>query len=161
MNTPSLFPGTMQGQKRQIRVSGCNCLWRVAGFCLLIQGMASAVAAGQAITIDKQGNATNGTSAPVDRRFAQIQPTNVPLDQSVLDEKTRQELIRVLQAEQGFAMRPFPRGHKGLTLIANGQLSPAGEAYLNMVTSIKACVPSRATALCSSNVKFEHDKIIL
>lgn len=160
MNTPSLFSGTMQGQKRQIRVSGCNCLWRVAGFCLLIQGMASAVAAGQAITIDKQGNATNGTSAPVDRRFAQIQPTKVPLDQSVLDEKTRQELIRVLQAEQGFAMRPFPRGHKGLTLIANGPLSPAGEDYLNMVTSQGLCAKP-GDRLVLSNVKIEHDKIIL
>ena len=32
-------------------------------------------------------------------------------------------------------MRPFPRGHKGLTLAANGKLEPAGEAYLDMVTS--------------------------
>ena len=38
-----------------------------------------------------------------------------------------------LQAEQGFAKRPFPRGHKGLTLEANGKLEPAGESYLNMV----------------------------
>ncbi len=45
------------------------------------------------------------------------------------------ELIRDLQSEQGFAMRPFPRGHKGLTLVANGKLEPAGEAYLNMVIS--------------------------
>jgi len=149
----------MQGQKRQNRVNCCNYLWRVAGFLLLIQGTASAVAAGQAITIDKQGNATNGTSAPVDRRFAQIQPTKVPLDQSVLDEKTRQELIRVLQAEQGFAMRPFPRGHKGLTLIANGPLSPAGEDYLNMVTSQGLCAKP-GDRLVLSNVKIEHDKIV-
>jgi hypothetical protein len=119
----------------------------------------TAAAAGQAITIDKQGNATNGTSAPVDRRYAQIQPTKVPLDNSVLDAKTRQELIRVLQAEQGFAMRPFPRGHKGLTLVANGTLSPAGEDYLNMVTSQGLCAKP-GDRLVLSDIKIEHDKII-
>jgi hypothetical protein len=121
--------------------------------------MATAISAGQAITIDKQGNATNGTSAPVDRRFAQIQPTKVPLDNSVMDAKTRQELIRVLQAEQGFAMRPFPRGHKGLTLVANGPLSPAGEDYLNMVTAQGLCAKP-GDRLVLTDVKIEHEKII-
>ncbi len=159
MDTPSHISGTRQDQERQTRVNGSNRLWRVTGSCWLVLGMATAVAAGQAITIDKQGNATNGTSAPVDRRFAQIQPTKVPLDKSVLDTKTRLELIRVLEAEQGFAMRPFPRGHKGLTLIANGPLSPAGEDYLNMVTSQGLCAkPGDRVVL--TDVKIEHDKII-
>jgi hypothetical protein len=158
MSTPSLTLGTPAGQERHAAVSGSNRLWRIAGSCSLILGMATAIAAGQ-ITIDKQGNATNGSSAPVDRRFAQIQPTKVPLDNSVLDAKTRLELIRVLQAEQGFAMRPFPRGHKGLTLIANGTMSPAGEDYLNVVTSQGLCAkPGDRVVL--SDVKIEHDKII-
>jgi hypothetical protein len=55
-------------------------------------------------------------------------PHPCSLTKSELDPKTRLELIRVLQSEQGFAMRPFPRGHKGLTLAANGKLEPAGEA---------------------------------
>ena len=135
MNRPSVTPGTTSDSVRRFTRDGCSSFWRVAGSCSLLFGMTAAIAAGQVITIDKQGNATNGTSAPVDRRFAQIQPTKVPLDNSVMDAKTRQELIRVLQAEQGFAMRPFPRGHKGLMLVANGPLSPAGEDYLNLVTS--------------------------
>jgi hypothetical protein len=159
MSTPSLTLGTPAGQERHITRNGSNRLWRVAGSCSLVLGMATAIAAGQAVTIDREGNATNGSSAPVDRRFAQIQPTKVPLDNSVLDAKTRLELIRVLQAEQGFAMRPFPRGHKGLTLIANGTMSPAGEDYLNVVTSQGLCAkPGDRVVL--SDVKIEHDKII-
>lgn len=91
----------------------------------------------QAVTIDSSGRVTNGgaTSATVDRRYAQIDPTHVDLPKSELDPKARIELMRFLQADQGFAMRPFPRGHRGLTLAANGKLEPAGEAYLSMVTS--------------------------
>ena len=91
-------------------------------------------ATSQAITIDtRTGNVSTGGTT-VDRRYAPITPTNVELPKTGLDAKTRLELIRVLQSEQGFAMRPFPRGHKGLTLKANGELTPAGEDYLNMVT---------------------------
>jgi hypothetical protein len=115
--------------------------------------------AGQVITIDKQGNATNGTGAPVDRRYAQIKPTSVDLPKSEMDAKNRQEVIRVLQAEQGFAMRPFPKGHKGLTLVANGTLSPAGEDYLNMVTT-QGLSAKPGDRLVLSDVKIEHDKII-
>ena len=41
---------------------------------------------------------------------------------------------RTLVAEQGFAMRPFPKGKKGLTLVANGKLSPTGDGYVTAVT---------------------------
>jgi hypothetical protein len=159
MNRPSLILGTRQDRKRHFRVNGSNRLWRVTGSCSLVLGMATAIACGQAITIDKQGNANTGSTAPVDRRFAQIHPTKVPLDNSIMDAKTRQELIRVLQAEQGFAMRPFPRGHKGLTLIANGTLSPAGEDYLNMVTS-QGMSAKPGDRVVLSDVKIEHEKII-
>ena len=84
-----------------------------------------------AVTNDSSGKTVN----TVDRRYQQITPTKVPLTKSELDPKTRIELIRLMQAEQGFAMRPFPRGHKGLTLEANGKLEPAGEQYLNMATA--------------------------
>jgi len=121
--------------------------------------LGSGGASGQAITIDKAGNATNGTSVTVDRRYAQIKPTNVPLTESELDAKTRLELLRVMQAEQGFAMRPFPRGHKGLTLVANGKLSPAGEDYLSMVTAQGLCAKP-GDRLVLSDVKIEHNKIV-
>lgn len=113
----------------------------------------------QVITLDTSGKGPMTVGAPVDRRYAQITPTKVPLTQSTLDDKTRLELIRVMQAEQGFAMRPLPRGHKGLTLIANGNLEPAGEAYLNMVidhgTSAK---PGDRVVI--TDVKIDHNKIV-
>ena len=114
---------------------------------------------GQAITIDtRSGNVTTG-SGTVDRRFAQIKPTNVELSKTGLDAKTRLELIRVLQSEQGFAMRPFPRGHKGLTLEANGNLKPVGEGYLDMVTQFGLCAkPGDAVVL--TDIKFDHNKIV-
>jgi hypothetical protein len=112
----------------------------------------------QVITIDTHGNATS-PNGNVDRRYAQIQPTNVQLSNTELDAKTRAELIRVLESEQGFAMRPFPRGHKGLTLEANGKLNPAGEAWLDMITQNGVCAkPGDPVQL--TDIKIEHDKII-
>jgi hypothetical protein len=69
------------------------------------------------------------------------------------------ELIRVLQSEQGFAMRPFPGGHKGLTLAANGFLDPAGEPYLDMVTS-NGLSSKPGDRLVLSDIKFERNRII-
>jgi hypothetical protein len=130
----------------------------LAGVCPLMATCLSGVAAAQAITIDTHTGANKGTGT-VDRRYAQIQPTNVPLDKSELDPKTRSELIRVMQAEQGFAMRPFPMGRKGLTLEANGKLAPAGEPYLNMVTEFGICAkPGDRVVL--TDVKFDRNKII-
>ncbi len=132
-----------------------------AGVCALALAFGGVLASAQAITIDTHSGANKGAGATgtVDRRYAQIKPTNVPLTQSELDAKTRSELIRVLQAEQGFAMRPFPMGHKGLKLEANGRLIPAGESYLDMVTEYGICAkPGDRVVL--TDVKFDHNKII-
>ena len=119
-------------------------------------------ACGQVITVNsKTGAVTNGSTpvaAPVDRRFQQVTPTNVELPKSILDEKSRLDLIRTLDSEQGFAMRPFPKGHKGLTLEANGKLEPAGEAYLDMVTS-EGLSAKPGDRLVLTDVKIEHSKI--
>jgi hypothetical protein len=124
--------------------------------------LAAATAASQ-ITIDTRTgtviNGTTGTAATVDRRFSQIEPTKIPLTKSELDAKTRLELIRLLQSEQGFAMRPFPRGHKGLTLAANGKLEPVGEPYLNMVTS-EGLSAKPGDRVVLTDIKFEHSRIV-
>jgi hypothetical protein len=132
----------------------------LAGACALTLACGGVLASAQAITIDTHSGANKGDgSGTVDRRYAQIKPTNVPLTPSELDAKTRSELIRVLQSEQGFAMRPFPMGHKGLKLEANGKLSPAGEPYLDMVTENGICAkPGDRVVL--SDIKFDHNKII-
>jgi len=130
-----------------------------AGALVLVAGMAS----GQ-ITVDSRtGTVTNGTTGSsvytVDRRYQQITPTHVPLTKTELDAKTRLELIRLLQAEQGFAMRPFPRGHKGLTLEANGKLEPAGEGYVAMVTS-EGLSAKPGDRVVLTDIKIEHSKIV-
>jgi hypothetical protein len=117
-------------------------------------------AVGQVITIDRSGNATDADHpATVDRRFAQIEPTHVDLPKQELDAKTRQEVIRIMQSEQGFAMRPFPKGHKGLTLVANGKLDPAGEAYLTLITS-QGTSAKPGDRVVLTDVKIENSKII-
>lgn len=133
--------------------------WTLA-IAVAAQAALAVPAVGQAITIDtRNGNANHGSGSTVDRRFAQIQPTHVELSKGILDTKTRLELIRLLQAEQGFAMRPFPRGHKGLTLEANGKLNPAGEPYLNMVTE-NGLSAKPGDRVVITDLKFEKDKII-
>jgi hypothetical protein len=126
---------------------------------ILAAFLAAGACSAQVITIDTSGKGPISANAPVDRRYAQITPTNVPLDNSILDPKARLELIRVLQAEQGFAMRPFPRGHKGLTLVANGKLEPAGEAYLNMVVS-DGTSAKPGDRIVITDVKFDHSKMV-
>jgi hypothetical protein len=116
------------------------------------------------ITVNsKTGTVTNDSTGKevysIDRRYQQITPTNVPLTKTELDPKTKLALIRLLDAEQGFAMRPFPRGHKGITLEANGKLAPAGEAYLDMATAegISAKPGDRVVV---SDLKIEKNKIV-
>ena len=120
--------------------------------------LAALAASAQVITIDSEGK-IKGDGAPVDKRYAQIQPTNIPLPSTTLDPKTRLDILRTLEAEQGFAMRPFPRGHKGLTLVANGKLEPAGEAYLNMATS-EGISAKPGDRVVLSDVKIEKSKIV-
>jgi hypothetical protein len=130
-----------------------------AGAWTLTALLVAAPAMAQVVTIDTHGNATQGPGSTVDRRFAQIQPTKVDLSKAPLDTKSRLELTRLLQAEQGFAMRPFPRGHKGLELEANGKLKPAGEPYLNMVTA-NGLSAKPGDRVVITDIKFDKDKIV-
>ena len=130
-----------------------------AGALVLVAGMASAQ-----ITVDSRtGTVTNASTGStvntVDRRYQQITPTHVPLTKTELDAKTRLELIRQLQAEQGFAMRPFPRGHKGLILGANGKLEPVGESYVAMVTS-EGLSAKPGDRVVLTDIKIERSKIV-
>ncbi len=114
----------------------------------------------QVLTIDTSGRAHETANGPVDRRYQQVTPTHVDLSTQELDSRTRLMLIRALQSEQGFAMRPLPRGHKGLTLEANGKLNPAGEAYLDMTTANGiSAVPGARVVI--TNVNIDRDKIVL
>jgi len=163
MQRPCLSPQDLPARHNSANLRHiCRGRGNVLLAFLFLAGCAQALSA-QVITVDtRSGKATTGPSGPgtaVDRRFQQVDPTRVPLTNSLLDPKTRQELIRNLQAEQGFAMRPFPRGHRGLELRANGKLEPAGEAYLNMVTN-EGLSAKPGDRLVLTDVKIEHEKIV-
>ena len=118
-------------------------------------------ASAQVLTIDTSGRPTTSVrSAAVDRRFAQVEPTHVALPSGDLSARSRQALIRYLEVEPGFAMRPFPGGHKGLTLVANGKLDPAGESYLDMVTTFGVSAKP-GDKVVITDVKIERSRIIL
>jgi hypothetical protein len=123
--------------------------------------LAAGSARAQVITVD-----TGGGKGPVagvgqvDRQFAQVAPTHVDFPKTEIDPKTRILLIRDLQSEQGFANRPFPRGHKGLTLQANGKLEPAGVNYLNMVVN-EGLSAKPGTRVVVTDIKIDKSRIIL
>jgi hypothetical protein len=132
----------------------------VAVFALALL-LAGAWSRAQVITVNTDGGKGPVTSGgPVDRQFRQVTPTHVDLPKTEMDPKTRILLERDLQAEQGFANRPFPRGHKGLTLEANGKLEPAGESYQNLVVNagLSAKPGSRVVV---TNIKIDRTRIIL
>jgi hypothetical protein len=66
---------------------------------------------------------------PKEANLTTVKPTSVELSSKPLSEHTRQQLIRTFQADEAFAVRPLPLGTKGVVLHANGNLSPAGQAY--------------------------------
>jgi hypothetical protein len=59
-------------------------------------------------------------------------PTRVELPSTPIGERGRRELVRDLEAEQGFAHRALPLGDE-LTLVANGNLTPGGDAYRQLL----------------------------
>ncbi len=153
---PALQTDVPQTVSETDRKTGFRC---AVAACALAALLAAAACPAQVITIDTSGKGTTASTGPVDRQYSQIEPTHVELAKSQLDDKSRILLIRALLQEQGFAMRPFPRGHKGLTLVANGNLEPAGTAYLNMVISdgLSAKPGSR---LVITNITIDRSKMV-
>ncbi len=149
-----LLSGSIHQMKSRMPV------WAAAIAAMLAVLLGAAVGSAQVITIDTSGKGAVAGNGPIDRQYQQVQPTKVDLPKAPLDEKTRLELVRALQSEQGFAMRPFPRGHKGLTLEANGKLDPAGEAYLNMVID-EGLSAKPGSRVVITNIKIDHNKIVL
>lgn len=132
----------------------------VCAAAMLLAAPFAAPLAGQVLVVDSQGRPVGSRGATVDRRYTQIEPTKVDLSKRPLDPHTRADLIRAIDAEQGFAMRPLPRGHRGLTLVANGKLEPAGESYLNMVTA-EGLAAKPGDRVVITDIKFDRNKIIL
>jgi hypothetical protein len=155
LETPASNPAAsarLNGLRRAVALFG-------VGVLLGVTPLAAQVIINTHTGVVTNDGSTSTIAGTVDRRYQQIVPTHVDLSKSPLDPKTRQEVIRFMQSEQGFAMRPFPRGHKGLTLNANGKLEPAGEGYLNMVTA-EGISAKPGDRVVLTDVKIEHSRIV-
>ena len=89
----------------------------------------------------------------------EFHPTHIEIPEKALDEKGRLELIRNLEAEQGFAHRQLPLG-AGLTLIANGNMSPSGEAYKQLLYKKGESV-SAGDRVAITALEFKPDRLVI
>lgn len=88
-----------------------------------------------------------------------FKPTRVELSSKPLNELGRRELIRDLEAEQGFAHRNLPLGQT-LTLMANGNMTPNGEAYKQLIFK-KGQSAAAGDRVVISSISFSGDRILL
>lgn len=85
-------------------------------------------------------------------------PTRVELPSTPITERGRRELIRNLEAEQGFAHRPLPLG-QDVILMANGNMMPGGDAYKQLLYK-KGQVASAGDRVAITTVTVKGDRIV-
>ena len=86
-------------------------------------------------------------------------PTRVHLPNDRLTERGRRDLVRNLEAEQGFAHRALPMG-AGITLQANGQLTPGPDQYKQLIYK-KGESAAPGDRIVITAISFSTDRIIL
>ncbi|MGB7191580.1 MAG: hypothetical protein WBD10_15705 [Acidobacteriaceae bacterium] len=120
------------------------------GFSIsLLAALLSLSAAAQVFTVQPEGVAA---------KYLQYKPTDVKLSTLPLTRHDRQELLRFLQAEQGFSMRPLPVAV--LTVPANGMLKPSGSDYAALVRK-KGISVEAGKRVTITDVKIDKNSIIL
>ena len=67
----------------------------------------------------------------VEKHYTEFAPTHVKYPEQPMNQLGRETLIRFMQAEQGFAMRPLPIAN--LNLHANGHMDPTGDKYVDLL----------------------------
>lgn len=88
-----------------------------------------------------------------------FKPTHVELPTGKLTERGRRELIRNLEAEQGFAHRALPVS-AGITLQANGQLTPGPAEYRRLIYQKgQSAAPGDRVVVTSMEIK--GDRIVI
>jgi hypothetical protein len=94
----------------------------------------------------------------IEQHYAQFDPTKVQLSAAPLTTVGRERLIRFLQSEQGFAMRPLPIGN--LDLRANGPMEPGGEKYIDELHTKGICAKP-GDRVVVTDIKVREDSIVL
>lgn len=88
-----------------------------------------------------------------------FKPTRLALPTEKMTERGRRDLVRNLEAEQGFAHRALPMG-AGLTLQANGQLTPGPAQYKRLIFEKgQSAAPGDRVVVTALDIK--ADRIIL
>ena len=120
--------------------------------CLIYVGLAATswVGNAQVFTVEKD---------KIESRYTDIKRTHVALSSQPILQRTKLQLVRVLEAEQGFAMRPLPKGSKGMTLVANGAASPNGADYAKTLEHNGIALQA-ADRVIITDIKFLGDKIV-
>ena len=85
-------------------------------------------------------------------------PTSLPLPSGKLGERGRRELVRMLDAEQGFAHRPLPMG-TGIVLHVNGELSPGPSEYRQLIYK-KGQAAALGDRVIITSMEIKPDRII-
>ncbi len=100
-----------------------------------------------------------GMKTATDDAVTDFHPTRLTLPAAALTERGRRELLQNLVSEQGFAHRGLPLG-AGLTLLANGNMTPGGDDYRKMLYQKgQSAAPGDRIAITA--VVFKPDRIIL
>jgi hypothetical protein len=135
-------------------MSGFKCtkrfLQKVPGPALFLSlAFAAFPSAAQVFTVTPEG---------IDGKYLDFQPTNIAISTVPLTNHNREDLLRFLTSEQGFAMRPLPVAT--ITLHANGPMSPSGSDYVNAIRE-KGLAVKAGDRVVLTDLKIEKDRILL
>ncbi len=130
-------------------------------FCLS-RVLIAVVAAGSCLAVLPRGSAQVFTvsTEQIEGRFLQFQPTHVELPKMHAGPFTLEGLERTLASEQGYAMRPLPLASKGLSLVANGTMTPSGAEYVEELNQ-KGISSHPGDKVMVTKITFKKDKLIL
>ena len=121
--------------------------------CLLAGTLASALPVAARAQVFVVGE--KSAMADVSTEF---HPTRIELPSAPISERGKRELVRNLEEEQGFAHRTLPLG-EDLVLIANGNMTPTGDAYKEMLYKKgQSAAPGDRVVLTAVTVK--DDRIV-
>lgn len=96
--------------------------------------------------------------AHIDQHYAKIAPTDVKLSSEPMTTVGRERLVRYLESEQGFAIRPLPIAN--LTLRANGQMDPEGDKFIDLLHN-KGMAAKPGDRVVVTDIKIHDDRIVI
>jgi hypothetical protein len=94
----------------------------------------------------------------IEKHYTEFPPTHVRYPNEPMTTLGREQLIRFMQAEQGFAMRPLPIAN--LTLHANGHMDPTGDKYVDQLHT-KGISVKPGDRVVVTDIKIEGEKVVL